>query len=107
MRFNYMICPAQDLSTNVFSAIKCQPNNVFVWRSLALPASISGPLSTLVCLFPFPLLLTQLTLLPADRQASHRPPLGSFPTPLPRSRDLRELGCAVRRVLRKRVQEGV
>ncbi|GAA6016786.1 hypothetical protein JCM10207_003251 [Rhodosporidiobolus poonsookiae] len=43
-RFNYMICPAQDLSTNAFSNIECQPNSVFLWRSFPLPASITTAL---------------------------------------------------------------
>jgi len=33
MRFPYMICPARDLGTNVFSQISCKPNPVFIWRN--------------------------------------------------------------------------
>ncbi|WVN88720.1 uncharacterized protein L203_103933 [Cryptococcus depauperatus CBS 7841] len=32
MQFPYMICPARDLGTNVFSNVVCQPNPVFTWR---------------------------------------------------------------------------
>ncbi|GAA5964031.1 hypothetical protein JCM8115_000876 [Rhodotorula mucilaginosa] len=42
MRFNYMICPVQDLSTSVFSNIKCQPNHVFEWHRLPIPASVTA-----------------------------------------------------------------
>ncbi|KWU43934.1 phosphatidate cytidylyltransferase, partial [Rhodotorula sp. JG-1b] len=42
MRFNYMICPVQDLSTSVFSNIKCQPNHVFEWHRLPIPASLTA-----------------------------------------------------------------
>lgn len=34
MRFPYMICPARDLGTNVFSHVTCKPNPVFVWREV-------------------------------------------------------------------------
>ncbi|GAA5947776.1 hypothetical protein JCM10213_002108 [Rhodosporidiobolus nylandii] len=44
MRFNYMICPAQDLSTSAFSNIQCKPNHVFEWREFPLPSSISTTL---------------------------------------------------------------
>ncbi|GAA5864408.1 hypothetical protein JCM3774_002781 [Rhodotorula dairenensis] len=42
MRYNYMICPIQDLSTSVFSNITCQPNHVFEWHRLPLPASVTA-----------------------------------------------------------------
>ncbi|KAL8286383.1 hypothetical protein RQP46_004400 [Phenoliferia psychrophenolica] len=47
MRYNYMICPVQDLATNIFSDMKCTPNRVFVWREFPLPTSVSATLSTL------------------------------------------------------------
>ncbi|GAA5831917.1 hypothetical protein JCM3766R1_000154 [Sporobolomyces carnicolor] len=40
MRYNYMICPVQDLSTSAFSNIQCTPNHVFEWRRFPLPASV-------------------------------------------------------------------
>ncbi|GAA5936324.1 phosphatidate cytidylyltransferase [Sporobolomyces koalae] len=40
MRYNYMICPVQDLSTSAFSNIQCTPNHVFEWRTWPLPASV-------------------------------------------------------------------
>lgn len=53
MRFNYMICPVQDLSTSVFSNIKCQPNHVFEWHRLPIPASVTALLEQIVrLLFP-------------------------------------------------------
>ena len=39
MRFNYMICPAQNLGANAFSNISCTPNSAFVWRDWELPPS--------------------------------------------------------------------
>ncbi|GAA6033254.1 hypothetical protein JCM8097_003018 [Rhodosporidiobolus ruineniae] len=44
MRYPYMICPAQDLSTSAFSHITCRPNPVFVWREFPLPASVTKAL---------------------------------------------------------------
>ena len=54
MRFNYMICPVQDLATNILSDMKCTPNRVFIWRDFHLPASVSSTLSTLVRLLAPP-----------------------------------------------------
>ncbi|KAK4050685.1 phosphatidate cytidylyltransferase [Microbotryomycetes sp. JL201] len=47
MRYNYMICPVQDLSSNAFSDIQCTPNHVFVWRQFPLPSWIADPLTDL------------------------------------------------------------
>ncbi|KAK4055009.1 phosphatidate cytidylyltransferase [Microbotryomycetes sp. JL221] len=47
MRYNYMICPVQDLSSNAFSNIQCEPNHVFVWRQFPLPAWFADPLRDL------------------------------------------------------------
>ncbi|GAA5902919.1 hypothetical protein JCM5296_006331 [Sporobolomyces johnsonii] len=48
MRFNYMICPAQDLSTNVFSDMHCTPNHVFEWRQFPLPQSVTAALEPFI-----------------------------------------------------------
>lgn len=48
MRYNYMICPVQDLSMSVFTKNECTPNNAFVWRELPVPASVSTMLEPLV-----------------------------------------------------------
>ncbi|KAK4698390.1 phosphatidate cytidylyltransferase, partial [Phenoliferia sp. Uapishka_3] len=48
MRFNYMICPVQDLATNILSDMKCTPNQVFVWRSFPLPSWAVSFLSAIV-----------------------------------------------------------
>jgi CDP-diglyceride synthetase len=32
MRFDYMLCPVQDLGVSAWSSTECQPNPVFVWR---------------------------------------------------------------------------
>ncbi|KAM0791786.1 hypothetical protein ACM66B_004049 [Microbotryomycetes sp. NB124-2] len=47
MRYNYMICPVQDLSSNAFSNIQCTPNHVFVWRQFPLPSWIADPIKDL------------------------------------------------------------
>lgn len=36
MRFPYMICPARDLGTNVFSNVVCKPNPVFVYKEYSV-----------------------------------------------------------------------
>ncbi|GJN93591.1 hypothetical protein Rhopal_006648-T1 [Rhodotorula paludigena] len=48
MRYNYMICPVQDLSMSVFTKNECTPNNAFVWRELPVPASVSTMLEPLI-----------------------------------------------------------
>ncbi|GAA5952289.1 hypothetical protein JCM21900_000476 [Sporobolomyces salmonicolor] len=48
MRFDYMICPVQDLSTNVFSDIHCTPNHVFEWREFPLPPSVTAALEPFI-----------------------------------------------------------
>ncbi|BGO94390.1 hypothetical protein NBRC10512_002088 [Rhodotorula toruloides] len=45
MRYNYMICPAQDLSTNVFSRVQCKPNPCFEWHELPLPSALTDLLA--------------------------------------------------------------
>ncbi|KAM0754603.1 hypothetical protein T439DRAFT_321638 [Meredithblackwellia eburnea MCA 4105] len=47
MRFNYMVCPVQDLATNIFSEMKCTRNQVFLWREFPLPAWAVTTLQTL------------------------------------------------------------
>ncbi|GAA5905066.1 hypothetical protein JCM6882_002431 [Rhodosporidiobolus microsporus] len=44
MRFKFMICPAQDLTTSAFSQVTCRPNPVFVFRDFPLPASVTTAL---------------------------------------------------------------
>ncbi|KPV73976.1 uncharacterized protein RHOBADRAFT_28370 [Rhodotorula graminis WP1] len=56
IRYDYMICPVQDLSTSAFSSTACEPNNVFVWRDLALPQSVTAMLE--------PVLRRQVTSIP-------------------------------------------
>lgn len=64
MRFNYMICPAQDLATNVFSNVQCTPNGVFMWRDFPLPIWAVTSLKTLVRLHLIHILFPQLTTVP-------------------------------------------
>lgn len=47
-RFNYMICPAVSLGMNAFKEITCEPNPVFVWRSVSLPPAVASLASSLV-----------------------------------------------------------
>jgi phosphatidate cytidylyltransferase len=48
MRFPYMICPARDLGTNVFSQVTCRPNPVFVWREFEFTGPVKHILQTIV-----------------------------------------------------------
>lgn len=49
MRFEYMICPVQDLGVSAWSGtLHCTPNPVFVWREWAIPVPLRVFLSTLV-----------------------------------------------------------
>lgn len=50
MRFPYMICPARDLGTNVFSSVICKPNPVFVWRNYYFTGPVRQILKTVVTL---------------------------------------------------------
>jgi phosphatidate cytidylyltransferase len=48
MQVPYFICPCRDLGMTALSAIHCDPNPVFLWRDLALPAPLASSLSSLV-----------------------------------------------------------
>ena len=52
MRFDYMICPMNDLGVTAFSGeLHCKPNPVFVWREWEIPSparAFLGPLVSLV-----------------------------------------------------------
>jgi phosphatidate cytidylyltransferase len=48
MRFDYMVCPVQDLGVSAFGSMSCVRNPVFVWRDAPLPAGLATFLSTLV-----------------------------------------------------------
>lgn len=48
MRYPYMICPARDLGTNVFSQVTCRPNPVFVWRDFEFTGVAKHVLQTIV-----------------------------------------------------------
>ncbi|KAK4689821.1 phosphatidate cytidylyltransferase, partial [Tremellales sp. Uapishka_1] len=48
MRFPYMICPARDLGTSMWSQVQCRPNPVFVWKELQLAGPAKSIISTLL-----------------------------------------------------------
>lgn len=48
MRFPYMICPAHDLGTNVFSNVTCRPNPVFMWREFEFTGAARKLLETIL-----------------------------------------------------------
>jgi phosphatidate cytidylyltransferase len=47
-RFDYMVCPVQDLGVGAFGGMRCARNPVFVWRDGQLPEGLAAFLSTLV-----------------------------------------------------------
>jgi len=47
MRFDYMICPVQDLGVHAWSGMTCKPNPIFVWKQFDLWSPVSVCLSTL------------------------------------------------------------
>lgn len=83
IRYPYMICPVQDLSTSVFSDVTCQPNNVFVWRELALPQSVTTLLEPIVRIL-VPLFWYRSAVLSAWLTESSSAPTSLLPT-LPQS----------------------
>jgi hypothetical protein len=48
MRYEYMICPVKDLSTNAWHPSTCKPNDVFVWRHYELMQPAAAVASFLV-----------------------------------------------------------
>ena len=48
MRYPYMICPARDLGTTVWSNVYCRPNPVFVWRDYVFSGASRRVLSAIV-----------------------------------------------------------
>jgi len=48
MRFDYMICPAQNLGISAWSSVQCTPNPVFVWREWEMWAPLRVLVSSLV-----------------------------------------------------------
>ena len=49
MRFDYMICPVDDLGVSAWSSeFHCTPNPVFVWRDWAMPLPLRVFLAPLV-----------------------------------------------------------
>ncbi|EMD37657.1 hypothetical protein CERSUDRAFT_114302, partial [Gelatoporia subvermispora B] len=49
MRYQYMICPVQDLGVSAWSGlVKCEPNPAFVWREANIWPPVSTALSTLL-----------------------------------------------------------
>lgn len=53
MKFNYMICPVQDLGVSAWSSMQCTPNSVFVWRTIPLWRPLAVCLTTLVSSISF------------------------------------------------------
>jgi phosphatidate cytidylyltransferase len=48
MRFDYMICPVQDLGVHAWSGMTCKPNPIFVWKQFNLWPPVSMCLSMLM-----------------------------------------------------------
>lgn len=47
-RFDYMICPVQDLGVSAWSSTACKPNPVFVWKTVEVWQPVAIFLTTLV-----------------------------------------------------------
>jgi phosphatidate cytidylyltransferase len=56
MRFNYMICPVENLGVTAWSDIHCKPNTVFVWRVWRVPFTLILPFVSPWCIRPQPFL---------------------------------------------------
>jgi phosphatidate cytidylyltransferase len=51
MRYDYMICPVQDLGVSAWSSVACRPNPVFVWKEAKVWGPFSVGISTVVSAF--------------------------------------------------------
>lgn len=111
MRYDYMVCPVRDLSTNAFSAPSCVPNQVFTFRHLPLPREITVTLKNLVSsdnvwwaslLYSTDLCSVSVHII--DWSERYDYPLGTFPAPRDCLGRLRFARCTVRRFLRERLQ---
>ncbi|WVQ97900.1 hypothetical protein IAU59_005017 [Kwoniella sp. CBS 9459] len=80
MRFPYMICPARDLGTNVFSQVTCRPNPVFVWRDFEFSGAARQVLQTILGHAPptIPYAPFQIHVLVMATFASLVAPFGGF-----------------------------
>ncbi|ORX34526.1 cytidylyltransferase family-domain-containing protein [Kockovaella imperatae] len=80
MRFKYMVCPARDLGTNVFSHVTCKLNPVFVWRDYEFTGPIRNILETILGHAPptVPYAPFQLHVLVMATFASLVAPFGGF-----------------------------
>ncbi|WVR04510.1 hypothetical protein IAU60_001514 [Kwoniella sp. DSM 27419] len=80
MRFPYMICPARDLGTSVFSQVDCRPNPVFVWRDFEFSGAARSLLSTILGHAPpaIPYAPFQIHVLVMATFASLVAPFGGF-----------------------------
>ncbi|GFZ46692.1 CDP-DG synthase [Saitozyma sp. JCM 24511] len=80
MRFPYMICPARDLGTNVFSQVTCRPNPVFVWREFEFTGPVKHILQTILGHTPpnIPYAPFQIHVLVMATFASLVAPFGGF-----------------------------
>ncbi|OCF42329.1 phosphatidate cytidylyltransferase [Kwoniella heveanensis CBS 569] len=80
MRFPYMICPARDLGTNVFSQVTCRPNPVFVWRDFEFTGAARQVLQTILGHAPptIPYAPFQIHVLVMATFASLVAPFGGF-----------------------------
>lgn len=105
MRFPYMICPARDLGTNVFSQVSCRPNPVFVWRSFEFTGPARRILQTVVTAFHYDYCYhsdPQLSV----RSKSSVDTLCAIPATRTRHGDIRLVGRALWWLFRVRLQAG-
>lgn len=54
MRFDYIVCPVQDLGASAWSDISCEPKNpVFTAAAWRLPSLIRYVIKYLVCVYEY------------------------------------------------------
>lgn len=94
MRFNYMICPVENLGVTAWSDVHCKPNPVFVWREWRVPFSFVIPLFgkvTSISWAPY-----QFHLLVMSTFASLVAPFGGFfASGFKRAFDLKDFGDSI------------
>ncbi|KAG8890370.1 hypothetical protein FRB98_008945 [Tulasnella sp. 332] len=96
MPFPYMTCPATDLGINVFTAVQCDLNPAFVWRSFVLPGPVQALFAPLFIVPSIPWAPFHLHALVMATFASLVAPFGGFfASGFKRAFDLKDFGHSI------------